>query len=267
MPDIGTDKRQPLGLEKATVLSNEEIAERVWVIALVAPQTASTCKPGQFVHIRLYNNDAEILRLPFSVYGIIREHGAIEVMYQILGNGTRRLASLTAGDSCDLIGPIGNTWCIPEDARRALLVSGGLGAAPLAMLSEKLVQRNVTCDFAMGAPTSNRLVGRDRLGRYGTVMVATDDGSEGVKGFVTQISSQLLDQNRYDMVCTCGPEPMELIVASQADAAQVYCQVSLERMMACGVGACLGCVVRTSAGLQRVCVDGPIFDASEVIWQ
>lgn len=263
---MSCDGRRPLMLEKAQVLSNEQVAPGVFLMTLTAPRCATILRPGQFVHLRLPQPTDEILRLPFSVYGKLPSLGAIELLYQVLGNGTRRMSGLETGALCDIIGPIGNGWDTERELNDVLLVSGGLGAAPLALLAEELGERGAHLDIVMGAPSAARLVGRDRLAKWGQVQVATDDGSEGLHGFVTELSDRLILDGHYDLIATCGPEPMEMIVAGQAQAAGLACQVSLEKLMACGVGACLSCVVQTTSGKKRVCVDGPIFDGEEVVW-
>lgn len=260
-------------IEKVSVLSNEQTAPGVWVITLAAPQTARTVQPGQFVHLRLPALEAHILRRPFSVYGVILSHGAIEIMYQMVGAGTDYLTTVRFGEELDLIGPLGHGWQPPHDVKRALLVSGGLGAAPLALLADMLTRNAATVDVVMGAPNAERLVCRERIedlcsagGCSMRADVATDDGSEGVKGFSTEVSEKKLAEGHYDYVATCGPEPMQRIVASQAARHGVFCEVSLERRMACGIGVCLSCVVQTRTGLRRSCVDGPVFNAREVCW-
>jgi len=260
-----TDAPKP-ALERVRVLSNERIAEGVGVVTLAAPRCAVSVRAGQFVHLRVADGADTILRRPFSVH---RAHnGCIEILYQVLGAGTLRLAEKTAGDtSMDLVGPLGHGWEVPEGAAHALIVTGGLGAAPLGMLAEQLAERGVASVVAMGAPTQSRLVARELYERVARrVEVATDDGSDGVHGYVTQISARLLAEERFDVVYCCGPEAMQRIVVAQAAEHSVACQVSLERLMACGIGACLSCVVSTRAGLKRACVDGPVFDAREVVW-
>jgi dihydroorotate dehydrogenase electron transfer subunit len=167
----------------------------------------------------------------------------------------------------DAIGPLGTGWSVPDGTAHALLVAGGLGAAPLGMLAERLAARGVAVSIAQGAPTAERLVARELFESVARrVEVATDDGSAGEQGLVTVVIGRLLAQDRPDVVYVCGPEAMARAVAAQSAEARVPCQVSLERLMACGVGACLSCVVTTTAGRKRACVDGPVFDAGEVCW-
>ncbi|MCL4079689.1 MAG: dihydroorotate dehydrogenase electron transfer subunit [Anaerosomatales bacterium] len=252
-------------VEEVVVEANERVATGVGLVALRAPRIAQSVLPGQFVHLRIAEGTAFILRRPFSVH---RAHGeTIEVLYQVVGTGTRWLSSREPGDAMDAIGPLGTGWSVPDGAAHALLVAGGLGAAPLGMLAEDLAARGVAVTVAQGAPTAERLVARDLFERVArTVATATDDGSAGVRGFVTALVPGLIEEIRPDVVYACGPEPMMCAVAAAARDAGVACQVSLERLMACGVGACLSCTVTTRSGLKRACADGPVFDAADVVW-
>jgi len=253
-------------VESVEVLANDRIAQGVGLMVLRAPHCAASVRPGQFVHLRVAKGSDIILRRPFSIHRAYTDR--VEVLYQILGTGTLRMAEKPVGDaSMDLVGPLGRGWSAPETLSHALIVTGGLGAAPLGMLAEQLAQRGVAVSVAMGAPTRERLVARalyEDVARR--VEIATDDGSAGEHGFVTGPAERLLAEESFDMVYACGPEPMQRAVASLAAVAGVPCQVSLERLMACGVGACLSCVVSTTEGLKRACVDGPVFDAEEVVW-
>jgi len=259
------DHHTPALLESVAVISNDRVTEGVGLLVLRAPQVAARVRPGQFVHLRIATGRDFILRRPFSVHRARGER--IELLYQVLGSGTRAMSLLEPGATCDVVGPLGCGWRIPPQTSRALLVSGGLGAAPLGMLAEELAAAGVAVTCAMGAPTASRLVGREVFDTVARIVdVATDDGSAGERGFVTAVTERLLGGHEYDVVYCCGPEVMQRIVAAQAAAAEVPCQVSLERLMACGIGACLSCVVTTVSGRKRACVDGPVFDAEEVVW-
>jgi dihydroorotate dehydrogenase electron transfer subunit len=259
----GRDGR-PL-MERLEVLRNERVAPGVGLLVAQAPRIAASVSPGQFVHLRISTGSDAILRRPFSVH---RAHGEdVEILYQVLGRGTHELADKGRGDVMDAIGPLGHGWEVPESAVHVLLVAGGLGAAPLGMLAERLAARGVAVSVALGAPTSDRLLARDLFERVARrVAVSTDDGSTGIRGRVTVVADKLIEADRPDVVCACGPEVMARSVAALADAADIRCLVSLERLMACGVGACLSCVVTTVHGRKRACVDGPVFDAREVVW-
>jgi dihydroorotate dehydrogenase electron transfer subunit len=262
----GTDSGGPHPLlERVEVVRNERVAEGVGLLVLRAPRIAATVQPGQFVHLRISTDADFILRRPFSVHRTGADR--IEVLYQVLGRGTREMSLRYPGDVMDAIGPLGSGWRVPEGTAHALLVAGGLGAAPLGMLAERLAAAGVAVSVAQGAPNAGRLVARDLFESAARrVRFATDDGSVGERGFVTAVSARLLVEDRPDVVYVCGPEAMARAVAAQAAAAGVQCQVSLERLMACGIGACLSCVVTTTSGRKRACVDGPVFDAEEVCW-
>lgn len=252
-------------LERVRVLANDRVAPGVGLLALEAPRTAAAVRPGQFVHLRLAEGTAFILRRPFSVHRAAGD--TIEILYQVLGTGTRAMSLLERDASIDLVGPLGTGWRIPEGLAHALIVTGGLGAAPLGMLAEELAAAGVAVTVAMGAPTAERLVAREHYESVARrVEVATDDGSAGAHGFVTGPVERLLAESSFDQVYVCGPEAMQRIVAGLAVKADTPCQVSLERLMACGIGACLSCVVSTREGLKRACVDGPVFNAEDVLW-
>lgn len=252
-------------LERVTVLSNEQVAPGIGLITLQAPRIAASVESGQFIHLRVSTGSDFILRRPFSVH---RAHGErIEILFQILGAGTLELAQKDCGDVMDALGPLGTGWCVSEDVRHALLVGGGLGAAPLGMLAEELAAKGVAVTVALGAPCAERLVGLDIFeSNARAVELATDDGSEGAHGFVTLPVERLLAEHDFDVVCVCGPEAMERAVVKLAVDAEVPSRVSLERLMACGIGACLTCVVTTSDGRKRACVDGPVFDGDVLVW-
>lgn len=253
-------------LERVTVVSNDRVAEGVGLIVLHSPRVARSVRPGQFVHLRVAEGRDFVLRRPFSVHAA---HGdRLKILYQVLGVGTRALSLSGRGDEMDVIGPLGHGWEMPDTISHALLVCGGLGAAPMGMLATELAARGVAVSVAQGAPTAQRLVARelfaDAARRH---EIATDDGSAGHHGFVTALVEPLLAGDSPDVVYVCGPEAMQRIVAAQASAAGVPCQVSLERLMGCGIGACLSCVVSTVHGQKRACVDGPVFSADEVLWE
>lgn len=260
--------------EQARVLLNEGVGPNLFVMALESPGIAQTVVPGQFVHMKIPGMDDHILRRPFSVYACDAQAGVVELLYQIVGFGSAHMTTLAQGDrGVELIGPVGRGWRPAADARRALLVGGGVGAAPLFMLCEELVGRGVQTDVVLGAQTEAALACRERYEALlpAAPRCATDDGSFGRAGFCTSLAQEALDDAAaagapYDYLAVCGPEPLMRIVAGMAGAAGVPCEVSMERRMACGIGACLSCVVDTLDGKKRACVDGPVFDASEVVW-
>ena len=264
--------------ETARILGNEQVGPRLHLLILESPKICSTILPGQFVHMKLPGAADHILRRPFSVYGRDREEGTVEILYQEVGSMTRYLPSLS-DQTVEMIGPIGNTWSAPSRyddglCSHALLVGGGVGAAPLFMLAETLKHLGCPTDVVLGAQTLDALVARERYERlFGCEpCCATDDGSYGRAGFCTSLVEERLasgcisDGEPYDYLAVCGPEPLMRIVAGMGAQAHVYTEVSMEKRMACGIGACLSCVVDTLDGKRRSCVDGPIFDAADVVW-
>lgn len=256
----------------AIVTRNRKEADSLLVMELRAPGLAREVRPGQFVHMEVPTLHSHILRRPFSIYDADREGGTVEILYQVVGEGTADMAKWRPGYLTRMIGPIGAAWSPPAGAKRALLVGGGVGAAPLFMLCRQLLDAGVKVDVVLGAATADALVCRSRYeGACGCPPAcSTDDGTFGEKGFATLLVEKALREaaegEPYGFAAVCGPEPLMRAASSMTLAAGVPTQVSMERRMACGIGACLSCVVETSSGRRRACVDGPVFDASEVVW-
>lgn len=273
--------------EEAVLLSNKNVGPRLFLAVLQSPRIAASVLPGQFVHMKIPQMEGHILRRPFSVYAVNAEVGTLEILYQTVGFGSERLSGMAAGVCVDLIGPIGHGWQLPEGAAKVLLAAGGVGAAPLFMLAEKACMSGAKVDVVLGAQTEAALVTRERYvkliacsdgddprcatGACGSVRCATDDGSFGHAGFCTELVEKALQDAEaagepYDYVAVCGPLPVMRIASGMAAKAQVPCEVSMEKLMACGIGACLSCVVDTVDGKRRACADGPVFDSQKVVW-
>ncbi len=264
--------------ERARLVANAGAGPNLFVATFEAPRLAQSVQPGQFAHMQIPGMESHILRRPFSVYGRSLASQTVDILYQVVGAGTRHLSGISPrsdlAEGFGLIGPVGRGWSPPAATSRALLVGGGVGAAPLFMLAESLKGQGVPATVVLGAQTHAALACEaaylDLLGED-DVRCATDDGSYGRPGFCTSLATEALDQaaaegRPFDYVAVCGPEPLMRIVAQEARERGVACEVSMERRMACGVGACLSCVVETVQGKKRSCVDGPVFDGSEVLW-
>ena len=254
--------------EACTVVSNNQVGPGLHLVRLRSPRIASSLAPGQFVHMAIPGMEGHVLRRPFSVYRCNEAAGTLDIIYQVVGFGTEHMTSFAEGAQASIIGPVGNGWRLPEGARKILLVGGGVGAAPLFMLAEELCGGCVDAKVVLGAQTRAALVTfEDYCALEGlAVVAATDDGSFGHAGFCTQPAQDAIAQGDVDFVACCGPEPLMRIVASMAAEAGIPCQVSMERRMACRVGACISCVVETTEGKRRSCIDGPVFDAEKVVW-
>ena len=237
-------------------------------MVLAAPRCAQMVQPGQFVHLALPEQSQHILRRPLSVYQANAKTGTITLLYQTVGQGTQLLSELPAGTQLSLLGPLGRGWQ-SQEAEKCLLIAGGVGAAPLYLLAQELCSNDAQVDLIIGAATANLLVCEasfsSLLGSQ-HIHITTDDGSRGFKGFTTELAAKILSERTYDYLAACGPEPMLKSIANIALGSKLRLELSLERRMACGVGACLSCVVDTTTGKKRSCLDGPVFDAEEVCW-
>jgi dihydroorotate dehydrogenase electron transfer subunit len=256
---------------KASILSNEEVAKGTFCMTLTAPLIADDAKPGQFVNVRVEQNACQLLRMPFCVYDLDKEFKTISICYQVVGEGTSQLSKLSIGDVLDVVGPLGNGWEIPKNTKRALLICGGLGAAPMNLLAKELKDCGICFDICIGAANIERMICKDEFESMtqsigGILQVCTDDGSFGFHGFCTQPAAELLDENKYDYCAICGPYMMEKVAVQSPLQHLVHTQVSLEKLMACGIGACLSCIVETKNGKKRCCADGPVFNAGDLIW-
>ena len=220
--------------------------------------------PGQFAELRVDNTPSVVLRRPISVHSFDAEKNEVGFLVQVVGDGTRWLASLKVGDKVNTLMPLGNGFTMPtEGGGRYLLVGGGVGSAPLYYLAEQLRKNGNDFVILIGARAAKDLYRRDAYEALGRVEYTTEDGSLGEKGYVTNHS---VLAEKFDGIFTCGPKPMMLAVAKYARENGIACEVSLENKMACGLGACLCCVEDTKEGHKCVCTDGPVFSIDELKW-
>lgn len=229
----------------------------------------SDLRPGQFVEVRVDASPTTFLRRPISVCFVDRDANELWLLVAMVGSGTRRLAQLQPGDTVNCVLPLGNGFTLPAKGS-TLLIGGGVGVAPLLYAGQAIAARAKDCDglcpptFLLGARTKDDLLLLDEFSKYGTVYVTTEDGSMGGRGFVTD--HPILDSPHHSIL-TCGPTPMMKAVARYAREKDIDCQASLENMMACGLGACLCCVEKTTKGNLCVCKEGPVFNTKELLWQ
>lgn len=246
------------------VVGVTHLHERYVLIKLTAPEPLPEMLPGQFVEVRVDDSPSTFLRRPISINYVDKERNELWLLVATVGAGTRRLAHLNPGDTLNCVLPLGNGFTPVKTGEKVLLVGGGVGVAPLLYMGAEMVRNGCEPTFLLGARTSKDLLMLDIFKRYGRVYVTTEDGSEGEKGFVTNHS--VLQEERFDRISTCGPTPMMKAVARYAQAKGISCEVSLENLMACGVGACLCCVEKTVDGNLCVCKDGPVFDVQRLLW-
>lgn len=237
------------GSKVLEIAKNRRIAPGVYEMTLEGDASAITA-PGQFVNIRL---DGLFLRRPISVcdWG----DGWIRIIYKVVGRGTERMAQMQPGAQLDVLTGLGNGYNpAPALGRRIALVGGGVGVPPLFGLARRLAGEKVVC--ILGFNRADEIFYADEFARYGNVLVATADGSAGVRGFVTDVLRGL----EYDYYFACGPEPMLKAVHALGREGQL----SFEARMGCGFGACMGCSCETLAGPKRICVEGPVMQSGEV---
>ncbi len=255
-------------LHDVRVVENSVIGEELRKLVIEDAELARAIKPGQFVNIAVSGEPRQLTRIPLSFAECDDELGLIVLVYAIIGPGTARLAEIGPGETLSVLGPLGNGWRLADDAKRALLVSGGTGTVPVFAAALALASSGVAVDFVVGARTRDLLWGLDELRAHisGDLIATTDDGSFGEAGFASEPALELLSERSYDAVFTCGPEPLMKAISNKAAELGVSCQVSMERTMACGFGACSTCAVRTTSGMKGACMDGPVFDGREVVW-
>ena len=248
------------------VAALERFSAKHVLLRLTADEPLPEMLPGQFVEVRIDGTPEVMLRRPISVNYVDREQNELWLLVAAVGSGTRWMASLQPGCSVNCVLPLGNSFTMPASAsRRHLLVGGGVGVAPLYYQGAEMRRKGVEPTFLLGARTASDLLEIDRFERLGRVFVTTEDGSRGERGFVTQHS--LLQHEQFDFISTCGPKPMMVAVARYARQADTPCEVSLENLMACGLGACLCCVEKTVDGNLCVCKEGPVFNVNRLLWQ
>ncbi len=251
---------------KAKIISNEKVRKNYRLLKLACPEIAKKAGPGQFVEIRVSDGAEPLLRRPISIHDADKTR--INLLYEIIGMGTQMLSEKTRGNSLDIIGPLGNgfTYGRPDKKYGIILVAGGMGVAPLVFLARRL--RTLKPLVLIGARTKTQIVCAEEFKRLGcSVKIATDDGSTGFKGKVTVLlESCLAAGGKFSQIFACGPSPMLKAVSCISRQGHIGSQLSLEEHMACGIGACLGCVVNTKNGYKRVCKEGPVFKGEELIW-
>lgn len=234
------------------------------LLRLSAEQVLPTIVPGQFVQVRVDGSPSTYLRRPISIHDVNVEQNEITLLVQQVGEGTRHLAALKVGDAVNMVLPLGNGFSLPEKGEKCLLVGGGIGIAPLYYFAKVLNEKGIRPTLLLGGKSQSDLLRLADYQRFGETFVTTEDGSLGEKGFVTMHS--VWQNQDFDKIYVCGPKPMMKAVAKLADENGVWCEVSLENLMACGLGACLCCVEDTVDGHVCVCKEGPVFNIRRLKW-
>jgi len=247
------------------VKENKVLNDQYFLLILGSDNPLPTMLPGQFVEVKVDDSPTTFLRRPISINYVDYQRNELWLLIQIVGDGTRKLATLKCGSSLNLIFPLGNSFSIPQNKdAKVLLIGGGVGIAPMLFLGSYLNDLGYRCNFLLGGRSELNLLQLDDFVKYGNIYTTTEDGSHGEKGFVTQHS--VLEKEKFENIYTCGPTPMMKAVAAYAAKSGVTCEVSLENTMACGFGACLCCVTDTTDGHLCVCTEGPVFNITKLKW-
>jgi len=267
----------------AKVIKQEKIAPGHFRLYLFAPEIAEIARPGQFLHVRCGHTLDPLLRRPVSIHAVEREKGEVILFYRVAGRGTALLSENKRGDTISLLGPLGHGFSIPKRYARVFVVAGGIGIAPLYFFLQEIAASGIYAEVFLGAATKKQLFFDKEIKNLGhRVAFSTDDGSAGYHGTVTDLfgeyvqktnqSGDVIRRNNDVEVYGCGPYGMLKRLTNIIIAAGIPGEVSLEERMGCGVGACLSCACKIRSGengarYRRVCVEGPVFPAEEVVWE
>jgi len=248
------------------VTSVEHPSERYLLLTATDPMAQlPEMHPGQFAQLRIDDSKETFLRRPISLHSFDRKKNEVGFLVQKVGKGTASLWEKRPGSVLNAILPLGRGFTMPSTPEQSvLLVGGGVGIAPLLFMGMEMQKMGVRPTFLLGARSKTDLVRLEAYRACGDVHVTTEDGSEGEQGFVTQHS--ILRREKFDRIAVCGPKPMMMAMASYARQTGTPCEVSLENMMACGLGACLCCVEDTADGNVCVCKEGPVFNIEKLKW-
>ena len=263
---------------KVKILSRKEVAPNIYLMKLKAPEIVQDTLPGQFIYIKCSKDNYPLLRRPLSIHRIDKEKEEIYILFQVAGEGTKLLSQRVVGDDLDIMGPIGNGFNIYPESKKIIIVGGGIGVAPLLALCEESIRQGKEVRVLIGALKKELVLGEESFKILGAkVDVATNDGSYKYKGLVTDLLEKIIKEGWLpDQIFACGPKLKLKKIVKISLNVHINCQISLEERMACGIGACLGCVCKIKTKdkkgdkvkyeYKRVCVDGPIFEGSEVVW-
>ncbi len=246
-----------------TLIGKQDFGRSV-LLQLRTERSLPEISPGQFVQVRVDCSPSTYLRRPISIHDVDIRQNEITLLVQQVGEGTRHLAAAEIGDTINMVLPLGNGFTLPDKGEKVALVGGGIGIAPLYYFAKVLNTKDIRPYLILGGKTKNDLLRLADYQQLGETYVTTEDGSLGEKGFVTMQS--VWQQQNFDKIYVCGPKPMMKAVAKLAAEKDVWCEVSLENLMACGLGACLCCVEDTVDGNVCVCKEGPVFNTRRLKW-
>ncbi|MFQ5951868.1 MAG: dihydroorotate dehydrogenase electron transfer subunit [Candidatus Omnitrophota bacterium] len=260
---------------KAKIISNRKIAPDHYETELDAPYLGANSSPGQFVSVKIQDEGTDpLLRIPLGVHQKTKK--GINLLYKVVGPGTRLLSLRKKGEVISVLGPLGNGFdlgpLLKKKNARAILVAGGHGVAPLYALAKAITKEKRPITVFIGACEAKHIVSAGKFRKLkAKVKTAAEKGECACVGYITEPLKEYLRKNKEQaknsFIYACGPRPMLATVASEAKKSNIPAQVSLDAYMACGIGTCLGCAIETTAGYKLVCKDGPVFDAQEIKWK
>ena len=246
------------------IIDKADYGRSAWLL-LQSDGKLPEIKAGQFAQLRVDGSPATYLRRPISIHDVDTKNNTLAMLVQRAGAGTRHLAEMPVGATINMVLPLGNGFSIPKKENAdTLLVGGGIGIAPLLLLGKTLVEAGYKVTYLLGGRSGSDLLRMEEYQKTAPVLTTTEDGSRGTKGFVTQ--HPVWDEKLFDNIYVCGPKPMMKAVMQKARKNGTWCEVSLENMMACGLGACLCCVENTTEGNVCVCKEGPVFNINRLLW-
>lgn len=260
--------------EDVNIVSNINIAPGYFKMSLECDPAFSSATPGQFITLHSRKQLNPLLRRPFSIHRLRKtDQGTqgIEILYKVVGKYTEGLACMKPGETVSLLGPLGNGFRIKDGMNRIYLAAGGIGVAPIVFLADFLIRKQIkmsSLKMFLGGRSQHDLLCQNDFRDMGIKTdLATDDGSIGKKGMVTRLLEDAVSEDLPDLICACGPMPMLKAVADITEKHGIDCQISIETIMACGMGACLGCAVQMKQNpdtYDHVCIDGPVFDVNRL---
>lgn len=257
--------------EQAELINKEQLTSDIYKFSVKAPGIIEDAKPGNFIEIRVSDQTEPFLRRPISIYNLDRENGILEFIFQVKGKGTEILAKKKIGDLIDIVGPLGYGTFKYENYNNLAIIGGGIGVFPLYELAKCAKKDNKNVNIYLGFRNKEYVVLEDEFKNVSdNLTITTDDGSYSKKGFSINFLEKDIEAGKVDSIYACGPLPMLKAVQKLAAEKNIPCQISLEEKMACGLGVCLGCAVKTAKSPKdapeywHVCKAGPVFQAKDV---
>lgn len=257
---------------KAKIVSIEQLKQDIYKFSVEAKEIVENAKPGHFIEIRVSDSIEPLLRRPISIYNLNREAGILEFIFQVKGKGTEILAKRKIGEELDILGPIGYGTFEIKDYKNVAIIGGGIGTFPLYELAKELKQDTTSnVNIYLGFRSKDYIVLEEEFKQVSDkLIITTDDGTYGIQGFAINELKKDIEQGNIDKIFACGPLPMLKAVQALSLEKNIPCEISLEEKMACGLGVCLGCAVKTAASPKdapeywHVCKAGPVFNAKDV---